>query len=424
MAHTAHERSLYRNLGRAAPAGVEGSVAHGYEALAETFAAHLRQRLEVGAALTVYRRGACVVDLWGGVADQASRSPWRRDTRAVVFSVTKGLAAMALALLADRGELEWDAPVTTLWPEFGAAGKEAITLRTLFNHRAGLCALDEVLDLDDFTRPDQKPRIEEILARSAPLWTPGERQGYHATTYGMYLNAVFERIRGESVGDFLKRELFEPLDADVSLGTPASEDARIATLYPPRNGARVANMVRAYFAGDNTEARIFRSVLSRGSLSRRAFLSPRTGPEGINAYNRPEVRRQCLPWASATASAHGVARAYLPFAQGGAHGGVPYLKAATLEPVYARQGWSDRDLVLQKPLGWSQGFLKEDAGVFSPVLESFGHAGIGGSLGWCDPVNGLTFGYVMNALDWRVRSPRAVALCDALYRCEALRDRA
>lgn len=422
MQESSSEFAAYRALDRAAPAGVEGSFASGFDALAEAFAAHLRRGEEIGAALTVYRRGRCVVDLWCGVADRESRTPWQRDTRAVVFSVTKGLAAMALALLADRGEIEWDAPVAGYWPEFGAAGKDGISLRTLFNHQAGLCGVDGVVTLDDCARESERARIDELIARAEPLWTPGTDQGYHATTYGMYLNALFERVRGESVGVFLTRELFDPLGADVSLGTPASEDHRVATLYPPGNLMRVGRMIREALRGGSTEARVFRSVLSRGSMTRRAFFSPRTGPEGINAYNHPSVRRACLPWASATASAHGVARAYLPFALGGAFEGRRYLRAATIEPVFERQGWSERDRVLQKPLGWSQGFLKEEAGVFSPVRESFGHAGIGGSLGWCDPLNELTFGYVMNKLDWRVRSPRAVSLCRALYRCEAVRD--
>ncbi len=132
------------------------------------------------------------------------------------------------------------------------------------------------------------------------------------------------------------------------------------------------------------------------------------------------MRRAQLAWASATGTAHGVARAYLPFASGGAFEGRRFLKASTLEPVYRRQGWSARDAVLQKPLGWSQGFLKEETRLFSPNEASFGHAGLGGALGWCDPVAEVTIGYAMNRLDPHVRSPRALALCRALYSCEPL----
>jgi len=113
----------------------------------------------------------------------------------------------------------------------------------------------------------------------------------------------------------------------------------------------------------------------------------------------------------------------LSFAGGGEHAGRRYLREATIAPVYPRQGWAERDRVIQKPMGWAQGFLKEERHLFSPNPESFGHAGMGGALGWADPIDGLAFGYVMNKMDWRVRSPRCVALCRALYECEPVRAR-
>jgi CubicO group peptidase (beta-lactamase class C family) len=138
------------------------------------------------------------------------------------------------------------------------------------------------------------------------------------------------------------------------------------------------------------------------------------------AYNQAPAIRAELAWGGATGSARGVARAYLPFASGGTHEGRSYLKSDTLAPVYARQGWSERDRVLCKPLGWSNGFLKEERHIFSPNPESFGHAGMGGALGWADPVEELAIGYVMNRMDWRVRSKRTLELTRALYDCEAL----
>ncbi len=404
-----------------APAPALGGFADGFAPVARQFADHLRDGAEVGAGLTVYQRGRCVVDVWGGQADVARAVPWTRDTRVVVFSVTKGLVAMAFALLADRGQLDWDAPVARHWPGFAAHGKEAITIRTLMNHRAGLIAVDEPLTLDDCILPARRARLVEALERQRPRWPPGSTQGYHAITFGLYARELFERIAGEGLGDFLRRELLEPLAADVSLGTPAEHDARIATLYPPRTSTRVLHMLAAAVRGGSPEGRILRGALRRGSPGRAAFFNPRSGPAGILAYDSIPVRRAELAWASATASAHGVARAYLPFASGGMALGKRFLRAATLTPVHARQSWSERDPVLQKPLGWSQGFLKDEASMFSPNLESFGHAGMGGALGWCDPVAELALGYVMNRLDWRVRSTRALALCHALHACEPVR---
>ena len=172
---------------------------------------------------------------------------------------------------------------------------------------------------------------------------------------------------------------------------------------------------RVVSAPRSTEARVLRQALRRDSINRKAFMVPGTGPAGIHAYNDVAVRRAELAWASATASADGIARAYLPFANRGEHDGRRFFADAILEGAKRRISWSTRDRVLQKPLGWSRGFLKEQRHLFSPHAESFGHAGMGGALGWCDPVEGLTFGYVMNRMDWRVRSPRCVALCRALY---------
>ncbi|MBK9033637.1 MAG: beta-lactamase family protein [Myxococcales bacterium] len=403
-------------LANPAPAPCGGGYADGFAPVAERFAAQLADGSELGAGFAVYHRGRCVVDLWGGRADVAGDRPWARDTRTVVFSVTKGLAAMALTMLADRGVLDWDAPVAAAWPGFAAAGKDAITIRTLVDHRAGLLGLDQPLTLDDCVRPERKERVVRALEQQRPAWAPGTRQGYHAITWGMYARELFERLTGDDLGGFLRRELFTPLGADVDLGTPAEVDDRIATLYPPSNGARLGHMLRAAL-GRSTEGRLARAVLRPGSWPRAAFLNPKTGPAGIAVYDTIPVRRAALAWASATASAHGLARAYVPFASGGVGFGRTYVDAATLTPLRARESWAERDLVLQRPMGWTRGFVKEDAGVFSPHGEAFGHPGMGGALGWCDPVRELAIGYVMNRLDWRVRSPRALALCRALYAC-------
>lgn len=407
-------------LSNPAPGLARGRYADGYELVARTFADQLEKGMEVGAALSVYRRGEHVVDLWGGQADVRRGVPWARDTRVVLFSVTKGLMAMALHLLADRGQLDWDAPVADCWPGFAANGKAAITARTLLNHQAGLPYLDTPLTLAQCVDPEQAEVVRRALEAQAPAWTPGERQGYHAITFGLYARELFERVAGEPVGPFLRRELLEPLGSDAHLGTPAEEDARTARLYPPGIGDRVARMLGASLLQPrSTEAHVLRASIGRSSIARRAFLNPKTGPRGVLAYDDVAVRRAALAWASATASADGVARAYLPFAGGGAHGGRRYLREETIAPVHSRQGWA-HDLVVQKPMGWSQGFLKEERHLFSPTPQSFGHAGMGGALGWADPVEGLAIGYVMNRMDWRVRSPRCVALCRALYESEAL----
>ncbi|HET9993631.1 MAG TPA: serine hydrolase domain-containing protein, partial [Kofleriaceae bacterium] len=282
------------NLPNLAPEPCRGSYADGFAPVAERFAAQIRDGSEVGAGLAVYQRGRCVVDLWGGSADVANRIPWARDSRIVVFSVTKGLSAMALALLADRGKLDWDVPVATYWPGFAASGKQAITVRTLVNHRGGLVAIDEPLSLNDCILPARRERLVSALERQRPAWDPGTAQGYHAITFGLYVRELFERIAGEDLGAFLQRELFEPLAADVALGTPAELDPRVATLYSPSTPKRLLHALAAAIRPDTAEGRIARALIGRHSLPRAAFGNPRAGREGILVYNSTRVRRAVL----------------------------------------------------------------------------------------------------------------------------------
>ncbi|MSP25986.1 MAG: class A beta-lactamase-related serine hydrolase [Myxococcales bacterium] len=405
-----------------APTPARGRYANGFESVAKCFAAQLASGQEVGASLSVYHRGQHVVDLWGGLADVATRRAWECDTRIVLFSVTKGFAAMAMHMLADNGQFDWDDPVAAHWPGFAAHGKAGITIRTLMSHRAGIPYLDIPLSLMDCVEPDRAAKVTAALEAQVPLWPPGSRQAYHAVTFGLYVHELFTRIAKEPMGSYLKRELFDVVGSDARLGTPASEDAKQATLYAPSVLERATKLIVAAATSRMApEVLIAKSLFGRGSVSRLAFSNPTVGRRGPLAFNDIAIRRAALAWASATASADGVARAYLPFAAGSrAHGARSLFRPESLLPLEARQSWSESDETLKKPLGWSQGFLKEERHVFSPNPESFGHAGMGGSLGWCDPKSGLAFGYVTNRMDPAVRSPRCLALCHSLYDCPPL----
>ncbi len=393
---------------------LRGQFTPAFAPLAAQFAQAFTDGHEIGASLCVYHRGVQVVDLWGGLADIHTRAPWTADSLVVVFSATKGLAAMALNLAAERGRFAWDAPVAHYWSAFAQAGKGDITVRQLFNHQAGLASVSAPLTLAQFCDPSQAPALRALLAAQAASGTAPAAQAYHAMTYGMYADAFFQEACGEPLGAFLHREYLDPLQADVFMGTPPAQDARVATLYPGSTASRLGHMVWSALRGGSIESRVARSFL-RGGPAQQAFTNPPpTG--GMEAYNQVPVRRHCLSWASATASARGLARAYVPWSVGGEWQGRRYVAAQTIAPLLERQGWSECDRVMGKPLGWAQGFMKEEDGVFSPNRASFGHPGMGGALGWCDPQAQLSVGYTMNRCDWRVRSPRALALCQALYR--------
>jgi CubicO group peptidase (beta-lactamase class C family) len=189
---------------------IHGTVAPGFERVAQTFEENFAKRGEVGAAAFAYLRGEPVVDLWAGYADRTTQRPWERDTLCVTFSSTKGIVASSMLVLADRGVLDVDARVAEYWPAFAQAGKTKITVRQLLNHRSGLAAIEQPLTLDDFHDPE---RVSAALEAQEPLWEPGSQQGYCAVSWGPYAGELFRRAAGERLGGFIRREITEPFDA-------------------------------------------------------------------------------------------------------------------------------------------------------------------------------------------------------------------
>jgi CubicO group peptidase (beta-lactamase class C family) len=200
----------------------------------------------------------------------------------------------------------------------------------------------------------------------------------------------------------------------VWLGTPPELDADLATLYPYGMSTVLRRLVPEALMRDSHEGRVLRQLMwLRRSLVGRAFLNPWMG--GMEVLDRPEVRRLELPWVNGAFSARGLATLYAGLATGGSHGGVRLLSPAMVDSLASCQSWSDHDRVMQKPMGFSLGFAKEQLGVYASTGSAFGHQGTGGSVGLADPSTGVAIGYVMNRLDWRQRSPRAVVLCRAVY---------
>ena len=191
------------------------------EALAENFAV----RDELGAAVTVIVDGRVVVDVWGGWTDEGRTRPWRRDTLVAVFSVGKPIAALGVLMLAERARLGLDDRVARHWPAFAAAGKEAVTLRMLLSHRAGLPAVRRTLP--ELAMYDWE-LMTGALAAEEPWWEPGTAHGYHVNTFGFLVGEVVRRVSGETIGAFVRREVAGPLGADFHIGLPARDGARVA----------------------------------------------------------------------------------------------------------------------------------------------------------------------------------------------------
>lgn len=212
---------------------VSGSTDPRFEAVAELFAANLASEADVGASFAATIEGETVVDLWGGWADEARTRPWEADTLVNVYSTTKTMTALTALLLADRGELDFAAPVARYWPEFAAAGKAQITVAQLMAHSSGLSGWHEPVTQEDLYDWD---KATGLLAAQAPFWEPGTAPGYHAQTQGFLVGEVVRRITGRSLGTVFREEIAEPLGADFHIGMGAEHDARVADLIPPTAG--------------------------------------------------------------------------------------------------------------------------------------------------------------------------------------------
>src|SRR3954451_5247713 len=213
---------------------VFGDVSEGLDGVRDAFTPNFIQRRELGGACCVYHHGRKVVDLWGGLRNKATGEPWERDTMTIVYSATKGLAAMTLALAHSRGWLDYEERVSAYWPEFAQHGKEKITVRQLLAHQAGLFAFDEPVDRGTVADLDH---LAVVLARQKPAWEPGTRQAYHALPLGFYEGELLRRLdpRRRSLGQFFQDEIATALDGDVYIRLPESiPNSRLATLSPPR----------------------------------------------------------------------------------------------------------------------------------------------------------------------------------------------
>ena len=209
---------------------MHGFVADSFGPVRDAFEANFASGADVGASCCATVDGEIVVDLWGGFADEAKTRPWEKDTILNVYSTTKTMTALTALLLADRGELDFDAPVARYWPEFAANGKEGIKVSHLMSHSAGLSGWKEPVTVAEDLYDWEK--MTSLLAAQAPLWEPGTASGYHMATFGYLIGEVVRRISGKSLGTMFREEIAEPLGADFFIGLPASEDSRVADILP------------------------------------------------------------------------------------------------------------------------------------------------------------------------------------------------
>lgn len=356
----------------------------------ELFEENLTSSADVGASFCATIDGETVVDLWGGYADEACSRPWERDTIVNVYSTTKTMTALTALLLADRGELDFNAPVARYWPEFAANGKAEIKVSHLMSHSAGLSGWREKVTIEDIYDWE---KATSLLAAQAPLWAPGTAPGYHGLTQGNLVGEVVRRITGRSLGAVFRDEIAVPLGTDFHIGLPESEDHRVAELIPPPPESRL---------GEATPTELMLDMASN------PLIDPRD--TRTRAWRAAEI-----PAAGGHGNARSIANAHAILANGGVAQGKRFMSEAGCRKALEPQV-EGVDLVLNVPAKFGLGFGLPPAMISAPNPNTMFWGGYGGSLIIIDMDARATFAYAMNKMGvTTMGDERAMRLVRAMW---------
>ncbi len=390
---------------------VEGFCDARFGAVAEEFIRNFAGRGELGASVTVNLAGETLVDLWGGTADSETGKPWLKDTVSIVFSATKGATALCAHILASRGQLDIEAPVAEIWPEFARAGKEKATVRMMLDHSVGVPVMRAPMKPDGVEDWDY---MTEALAAQEPFWEPGIRNGYHALTFGFTVGEIVRRVAGKSLGTFFRDEVAKPLGLDFWIGLPEEIEPRVAPIL-------------AELRPPPEETPFSKALTQPGSIPNLfIFNSGRWGSSGVNSRSGHAAE---IGAANGITNARGLAGMYAPLANGGGK----LVDAETLARMGEVSMATHLDATLMMPTRFALGFMKSmdnrrrTVGRDSAILgrQAFGHVGAGGSIGFADPECGLAFGYTMNRrLMGILLNERGQSLIDATYKALGYRSTA
>lgn len=373
-------------------AEIDGTCDERFAAVREALAANLDSGAELGASIVVDLDGAIAVDLWGGSTDETGR-PWQRDTITNVWSTTKTVTSLAALMLADRGELDVDAPVARYWPEFGAAGKQDVLVRHLLSHTSGVSGLEQpavVADLYDWEKSTAR------FAAQEPWWQPGTASGYHALNFGHLIGEVLRRITGVSLKQFVADEIAGPLSADFQIGAAEADWHRIAPVIPP------------------PPLPFDLATLDPDSPTVKTMTGP--GPDASDA-NTPQWRRADIGAANGHGNARSVARILSVISRGGEVDGIRLLRPETIDLIFREQS-NGPDVVLGAPLrfGIGYGLPQAETIPYLPDERICFWGGWGGSVIIMDLGRRMTISYMMNKMGpGVVGSERTEAYVRAVY---------
>lgn len=350
-------------------AEITGFAPARFGAVKDAFAASFDAGQELGARFTLVEDGEVVLDLIGGFADRARTRPWDEATLAPVFSTTKAVAALMIARLVDAAKLDYAQPVADVWPEFGAAGKAAVTVEQVLSHQAGLPGFPEPMDAGLWVDWDA---ICAKLAAMVPMWPPGTASGYHPVTVGYLVGELFRRVDGRTIGTAFREDIGAPFGLDLWIGLPAAVEGRVAELVRPPAMPDFGEI---------------------NDATRAAFLAPWSSAAGKAGA---DYRRMEVPSTNGYATAEALARLMGALSNDGWLEGDEILSPALIAEA-SRERIRGQDLVLPYVMSWGAGFMRNEPSFpWGPTPGAFGHSGWGGACAFADPVRKLGCGYVMN----------------------------
>ena len=381
----------------------DGFVADGWSEVADAFAHNIDNREDIGAGVSVFHKGKCVVDIAGGFFDKEATKPYTLDTLQLVFSTTKGVVATAVAICVERGLLSYEEPVSLFWPEFAAHGKENVTVAQLLSHQAGLYTVEGELSFEELL--DWNTMVAR-LADTAPLFPVGSTHGYHAVTFGWLAGHLVRLVDGRNIGRFIAEEIANPLGGEIYVGLPAHLEPRVS----PINTGWPRTATSAPAAPVQLPNKYLVSALSvNGALNVKG------------GFNREDLHAAEVPGANGIANARSLAAMYsATFTETEtSNGPVRLLNDDTRSKMTVQQTKDGEvDLCLQTERTFAMGFVTPSEKLAFDAPGSYGHAGAGGSVSFADPNRQMGFSYIMNRMkDSMFTDPRAVRLIEAASRC-------
>jgi CubicO group peptidase (beta-lactamase class C family) len=381
---------------------IEGFVAEGFESLQQRFAAIIAQAPESGCAVSIWHKGQNVVNLWGGTADKDAKSPWVEDTKVVVFSSTKGLMSLAIAMLYQEGKISYDDLVVKHWPEYKGDGKDGTTVRDLVSHRAGVPFFADDIEEDQVINWDYM--VSRIEAEPA-MWEPGSAYAYHAITHGWITGEIVRRVTGMSPGQYLGQHISLPLHADTWLGLPAELENKVAVSIAHQD-------LTKFFIDLKEKDTNAGNFLIRSLTLGNAFSMNLVGKN--KGFNSPEVHQAEIPGAGGISTAHGISKIWSSVVH--ETDGVRLLSDETVKYVTDVQSEGKPFTDLEPPYGaFGMGFQLDSPARRYLTSASFGHDGAGGQCAFADPEHKIGFGFVTSEMrGGELEDDRATSLIQEL----------